>query len=241
MNPATPTAGEPGPPTPQGSPDAAPDEAAGGDPALRGDALVVTYERSPLDVLRLVLFATATIVVLLATRYVRDGVDGIEESITNLLQLEWHGFRLAVDLLLVSVVVVASLVVLVVPAVTRRWRVLGYVLAANVTTSLLAGGIDAWVGDLDTDSGADLTGEALDEAAEELAVDVSTGVSTTAQLIAAFTVLGPFVGRRWRRTGAWLIAAPRVSTIRAWVEWPGWTPGGRCRGSPPRTTAAGCS
>ena len=166
------------------------------------DSLVVSYERSPLDVLRLILFATTALFVVIVTRYLRDGVDGLEENLTSLLAFDAHGLRLALDLLLLVTVVIATLVTLLVPLVTKRWRLFGYVLAANLLTSLTMSGVNEWVGDLDPESG-----DAAGTGFEELAVDVSTGVTTTAQLVAAFIVLSPFVGRRWRRMGAALIAA----------------------------------
>jgi hypothetical protein len=50
---------------------------------------VVDYERSPLDVLRLLLFALGTLVVALLNKYLRDGWQGIEKDLTELLQVPW--------------------------------------------------------------------------------------------------------------------------------------------------------
>ena len=177
------------------SPSAGPD----GGELFDADSEVVDYERSPLDVLRLVLFALGLLVVALLNKYLRDGWQGIEENLTAVLDLPWSWAELVVDVLLVVVVVVASLAVLVVPLVTKRWRLFGYVLAANIATTVLIGALVRWI-----DVGGSVG--ASGETAQELARNASIDVVGATQLVAAFVTISPFVSRKWRRAGAWTVA-----------------------------------
>jgi hypothetical protein len=165
------------------------------------DAEVVGYERSPIDVLRLVVFVAAAAATATATKYLRDGFDGVEEELTELIDASWGWVRLSIDVLLIVTVLVATVVVLLVPLITRRLRLFGYVLAASVTTSLVMAGISAWVGGFDSPS------PTADPSTDELARSISADVVGTAQMIATFVVISPFVSRRWRRTGAWMVTA----------------------------------
>lgn len=162
-------------------------------------AEVVDYERSPLDVLRLVLFAAGTLVIVLLNRYLREGWGGIEENLTEVLQVPWSWAELVVDVLLIVVVAAATLSVLVVPLVTGRWRLLGYVVAANVSTVLLLGALARW---LDLGGSVGATGQT----AQQLARGTAADVVGAAQLVAAFVAISPFVSRKWRRAGVWTVA-----------------------------------
>ena len=118
-------------------------------------AEVVDYERSPLDVLRVLLFAVGTVAIVLATEYLPKGVDGLEENLTSLLEAPWDWARLTVD-------VRAdrnrhgggARGVLVVPLVTRRFRLFGYVVVSGVVNSVVIGAIVRWL-DLSGTSGND--------------------------------------------------------------------------------------
>jgi uncharacterized protein (TIRG00374 family) len=177
------------------APSAGPD----GGELFDADAEVIDYERSPLDVLRLVLFAVGLLVVALLNKYLRDGWRGIEENLTAVLDLPWSWAELVVDVLLVVVVIVAGLAVLVVPLVTKRWRLFGYVLAANVATTVLIGALVRWI-----DVGGSVG--ASGETAQELARNASVDVVGATQLVAAFVTISPFVSQKWRRAGAWTVA-----------------------------------
>lgn len=175
-----------------------------GEPRAEGelfdpDAEVVEYERSPLDVLRLVLFAVGLLVVALLNKYLREGWRGIEENLTAVIDLPWSWAELVVDILLVVALVVTGLAVLVLPLVTRRWRLFGYVLAANVATTVLIGVLVRWI-----EVGGSVG--ASEQTAQELARNASVDVVGGTQLVAAFVTISPFVSRKWRRTGAWTVA-----------------------------------
>lgn len=165
------------------------------------DAEIVRYERSPLDVLRVVLFAVAALVVVLLTKFLRDGFDGLEEDLTGVLDAPWSWVRLTIDVMLIVTVVVAGLVVLIVPLVTRRFRLFGYVVAANAVALAAVSGISTWVGGLGPPQ-VDVT-----ESADQVARSVSVDVVAITQIVAAFVAISPFVSRRWRRAGAWLVGA----------------------------------
>ena len=127
--------------------------------AVRPNAEVVDYERSPLDVLRVLLFAVGTLAIVLATKYLRKGVDGLEDNLTSLLEAPWSWARLAVDVALIATVAVAGLAVLIVPLFTRRFRLFGYVVVAGFVNSVLIGAIVRWLG-LSGTSGNDVSAEA---------------------------------------------------------------------------------
>jgi uncharacterized protein (TIRG00374 family) len=163
-------------------------------------AEVVDYERSPLDVLRVLGFASATVVAALLTRWLPDGMDGFEENLTSLLEVPWDWVRVVADVVLVAVVLVAGLAVLVVPLVTRRFRLFGYVVAANVVATVVGGALVGWLG-----LGGDVSSSA--SSADGLARTVSADVVGGIQLVAAFVTISPFVSRTWRRAGVWTVAA----------------------------------
>lgn len=160
---------------------------------------MVAFERSPLDVLRLLLAVLATALAVLLTVYVPDSIDGAERNLSGLLDAPAGWARTTVDLLLVATVAVASIGVLVVPLATRRFRMLGYVLAAEVLAALSVAAVDSMVGLSGGTIGDPSTGEELDR-------DVGVDVAGAAQLIAAFIAAAPFVNRRLRRGGTILVA-----------------------------------
>lgn len=173
------------------------------DANLDGDAEVVSYDRSPLDLFRLVVWAVAALAVTLATRFLRESVDGVEQSMSSLLSVDIGAVRVALDILLLATTVIATLVVLIIPLVTRRWRLFGYVLTANVLASLAISAINAWVGDLDVAG----TGAG---SAQDLGLDLSTDVAAATQMVAAFVAVAPFVSSRWRHLGMWLVGVLMV-------------------------------
>lgn len=163
-------------------------------------AEVVDYERSPLDVLRFLAFAVASVVAAVLTRWLPDGMDGFEENLTSLLEVPWSWIRVVADVVLVATVLVAGLAVLVVPLVTRRFRLFGYVLAANVASGVVVGALVGWLG-----LGGDVSSSG--SSADGLERTVSADVVGGAQLVAAFVAIAPFVSRTWRRAGMWTVAA----------------------------------
>lgn len=171
---------------------------------LDSDSEVVSYDRSPVDLFRLVVWAAAATAVAFATRYLRAGTDGIEENLSSLLTVDSANVRVALDVLLLATSVIATLVVLIIPLVTRRWRLFGYVFSANILASIAIALVNLWVGDLDT------VGVAASAAQDGLGLDMSTDVTAATQMIAAFVAVAPFVSNRWRRLGMWLVGVLMV-------------------------------
>jgi len=180
-------------------------EAEAGGPTLGGelfdaDAEVVAYRRSPRDVLWAVALAVVATGVVLGTRYARRGTDGIEADLSSVLDAPSQWLAAAIDLTLIVVVLVAGLALFLVPLLTRRFRLFGYVVTASIAGSLLVAGIDAWVG---IEPPAPLQPGAP---AAAVARSLSVDVAFSAQLLAAFVVTVPFLAGRWRRAGWWLLA-----------------------------------
>lgn len=164
---------------------------------------VTVYARSSFDLLRLLLFGTLAVLVALATRYLGDGADGFEEELSRLLDAPVDWMRAAIDVLLIVTVACSGVAVVVIPLVTRRMRLLGYVAAAMVATSLLFTVTGEWMGLRVVTVGPNASTEAI---ARTFAVNVAA----TAQLVATFVTTGPFVTLRWRRLGLGIVAVVLV-------------------------------
>jgi uncharacterized protein (TIRG00374 family) len=163
------------------------------------DDEVTSYGRSSFDLLRLAVFGAAAGLIALLTRYAGSGSESLEEELSRLLVAPVDWMRAAFDVLLIATVISANLAVLVLPVVMRRWRQLGYVLAAMVATAALFSLFGGWVGlrPVDVDTA---------ESTEAIARTFAANVAATAQLVAAFVTTGPFVGIRWRRLGFGIVA-----------------------------------
>lgn len=182
-----------------------PDTASGTAP--ESDAEIVVYDRSPLDLFRVVTWSAAAGGVALATRYLPDGMEGLEGGISSLLTIDIAAVRDALGVLLLATSVAASLVVLAIPVLIRRWRLLGYVVVADVAASVVISALNAWVGDLDPLTvGSAGSGHGL-------GIDVSTDVAAATQMVAAFVAVAPFVSTRWRHLGMWLVGVFMVLRI----------------------------
>ncbi len=155
------------------------------------------YQCSPRDLLRLVVWAAATAGLIAVVVLVQDSVLGFEldvlrafefltPSIERVLHgaLEWSGYTIALALV-------------VVPLFTRRYRLLLYLVVANLVAAAL---MWATLGLIDRDA-ADAALDAL-EAHQRLTTATSTDAIGFARITASFVVLAPFVSSRWRRAGA---------------------------------------
>lgn len=181
-------------------------DVTGGDEPIDDDGEITDYARSSFDLLRLVLFGAAAIVVALATRYLGDGADGLEEELSRLLVAPVDWMRAAIDVLLIATVLSAGLAVLVIPLFLRRLRLLGYVLASMVITGILFNLLGGWMGLRVIQVGPDPSTEAI-------ARTFAANVAATAQLVAAFVTTGPFVTIRWRRLGLGIVAGVLVMQL----------------------------
>jgi undecaprenyl-diphosphatase len=166
----------------------------------RDDDEVVGYVRSPSDVLRLVTYATATVVLLVVTRFAEDSVAGFERDVLDLVTfLPTAAERILAGVASVLVLVI-TIGVFVPPIVLKRYRLLGYEVLANAVAVALVGLAAAWL-----DRGA--APEIANRVADRAGVDVGEVLSarTMAQIVSSFVILAPFVSHRWRTTGVGLV------------------------------------
>lgn len=167
---------------------------------------LITYQRSSFDLLRVVVAGSIAAVITVLTRYLGEGAEGFEAQLSTLLDAPIGWLRATVDVLLVATVLLSVIGVLVIPLATRRLRQLGDVIAAIAVTGAVIAVLGSWIGLRVVHVGPDPTTAAL---ARTFALDVAA----TAQLVAAFVVTGPFVGRRWRRLGIGIVAAVFVMQL----------------------------
>ncbi len=166
------------------------------------------YVRSPEDLLRLVVFATITLVLLGITLWIEDSILGFEEDIVALFGFVGPTIeRILVGAQEVAIVFI-TLALLVIPLTTRRYRLFGYVFAASIVASLLMAVVDALVE-------RQVSTLLVNELAERAGIsdDVSLGPAGLAQLVAVFVAIGPFVPRRWRRAGAITVATVTLLSL----------------------------
>ncbi|MET0628715.1 MAG: lysylphosphatidylglycerol synthase transmembrane domain-containing protein [Acidimicrobiia bacterium] len=174
----------------------APDPTPVPDPQFEPD-VIVGYVRSPSDVLRLMVYGTLAVALLGITRWAHDALLGFESDVLDLFGFVGPDAERALAGITRALAVIAGFGVFVVPLVLRRLRLLGYLVIANVVSSLLVTAAVSWL-DL-----ADPTPVA-NQVAARAGVDLE-GVltpSTLATVAASFVILAPFLSHRWRRAGA---------------------------------------
>ena len=107
---------------------------------------IVGYRRSPSDVMRLILFGLATIALLALTRWAESTVLAFESDVVAL----FGGLNPSVEHALSQTLSVAAgivgLAVYVPPLLLKRYRLIGYIVVANLATALLVGVRDVVVG-----------------------------------------------------------------------------------------------
>lgn len=166
------------------------------------------YVRSPEDVLRIVVFAVATLVLMALTRWAQDSITGLEEDLIELLGFVSPTIERVIKGGLEVLVGVVAITILITPLILRRYRLFGYVFAANLLASLAMAGAQALV---DRDESERVINELAARAGIESATTSgAVGIATTS---AAFITLAPFVSQRWRRTGIVVISVVTLLTI----------------------------
>lgn len=166
------------------------------------------YTRSPEDVLRLVVFASVTLLLVGLTKWATDSIIGLERDLIELL-----GFvSPTIERVLEGVIEVVGLIVLLgllaIPLITKRYRLFGYIFGASIFASLAMTAVEEFVT-------RDAASTVVNELAARAGIEVQTvtaapGLASTA---AMFIVVAPFVTRRWRHFGAGLIALITLVTI----------------------------
>ncbi len=179
------------------------------------EEIIRRYVRSPQDVLRLVVFAAITLILLALAIWVEDSITGFEQDVIELFGFVTPAIERILHGSIEMIIGLTALTVFVVPLVTKRYRLFGYILAASVLSSVLMSAAH-WLVDRNVST----------IAANELAAragittDVSSGVVGLAQLSAMFIAVGPFVTRRWRRAGAFTMAAVVLLRLLVSAELP---------------------
>ena len=166
------------------------------------------YTRSPEDVLHLLTFLVAALVLIALTRWAQDSVVGFEEDLIGLL-----GFLSpTVERVLKGTVeIVAVLVVLglyLIPLITRRYRLFGYIFLSSLIATILMALAKMFVD-------RDASEMVVNEIAARAGLDAATTIDASfiASMSAAFVAVAPFVSRRWRRFGVALITVMTFVTV----------------------------
>lgn len=156
------------------------------------------YVRSPQDVLRLAVFGMISLSLTAFTIWLEDSVTGLEEDIVNLFGFLSPAIERVLNGSVEIVAAMVGIAVFLVPLITRRYRLFGYIIASNMLAFSLMSGV-RWLVDRETSSGV------INELAERAGITAdgtTSGSVGVAQLAATFIVLAPFVTRSWRRAGA---------------------------------------
>ncbi len=176
---------------------------------------IVGYVRSPSDVLRLLLYGSIAALLLLVTRYAQDTVLGFEQDLVDALSFLEPPAARVLDGMAQLLWVVASLAVLVFPFALRRYRLLGYLIVANLAASALT---NAAIEFVDQEQPKRIANDLAARAGVHLGSSITaTGIAI---LAASFVLLGPFLGSRWRQAGALLLAAFVAMRVVLSVELP---------------------
>lgn len=157
---------------------------------------ITGYVRSPSDVLRVVVFAVSTLVLVLLARYARDAVLGLESDVIQLFRFVGPTVERIVLGVAILLTLAALAFVWITPLVTRRYRLFGYVVVANLTVSLLMWGVEWFVNQGDPNEPLNLVAQRAGLTGQGRLDVASIGTMT-----ASFVLLAPFVSRRWRRAG----------------------------------------
>ena len=151
--------------------------------------------------LRLILFGLATVGLLALTRWAEGTVLAFESDVVAL----FGGLNPSVERALNQTLSVAAgimgVAVYVPPLLLKRYRLIGYIVVANLATALLVGVATWW---LDQAASRSLLSSVVDRFGATS--NGSLNLWTLAQLTSSFVILAPFVGRRWRQAGMVILA-----------------------------------
>jgi uncharacterized protein (TIRG00374 family) len=169
---------------------------------------IVGYRRSPGDAVRLIAFSLATITLLALTRWAEGTVLALQSDVVALFGRLDSSVEHALNQTLSIAAGIMSVAVYVPPLILKRYRLIGYIVVANVATVLLVGIATWWL-----DQSA--TRSLLDTVVDRLGATSSGSLNlwTLAELTSSFVILAPFVGRRWRQAGMVILATFVVGRI----------------------------
>ena len=169
---------------------------------------IVDYRRSPSDVLRLILFSLATVGLLGLTRWAESTVLAFESDVVAVFRGLNPSVERALNQTLSVAAGIVGAAVYVPPILLKRYRLIGYIVVANVATVLLVGLATWW---LDQAASTSLVATVVDRFGATS--KGSLNLWTLAELASSFVILAPFVGRRWRQAGMVILATFVVGRI----------------------------
>jgi undecaprenyl-diphosphatase len=164
-------------------------------------------ERSPADVLRLVVAGIALLLLAIVRWLFGDDLVAFGSDLLRGLAAVPHWI---VDVVVLGTRVLAIVVVgggLVWSLYHRRWRMLATVAVAAVAAAVLVAVLDAVVGETDTPATVDVGLDLGPPSADGFPTAAGIGVVT-----AALTAAAPWLSRRWRRAG-WALVIGLVATL----------------------------
>ena len=173
------------------------------------------YVRSPEDVLRLVVFGAISVVVTALTIGVEDSVLGFEEDVLELFDFLTPSSVRVIQGSLEIAVALIGVTLYAIPIVTRRFRVLGYLVVASLTTLALMSLLDAFI---DRQTSEVLVNRLSLRAGID--DNAGAGVVGIAQMAALFIVTRPFVSTRWRRAGLVVVAVVVLGSLLVTTHLP---------------------
>jgi undecaprenyl-diphosphatase len=100
---------------------------------------IVGYSRSPSDAVRLIVFGLATIALLVLTRWAESTVLAFENDVVALFGRLNSSVEHALNQTLSIAAGLMSVAVFVPPLLLKRYRIIGYIVVANLATVLLVG------------------------------------------------------------------------------------------------------
>jgi undecaprenyl-diphosphatase len=173
------------------------------------------YERSASDVLRLLVFAVLTGAAFVLAWWGRNGVNAFRDDLSRLwsfLSQDWE--RLLAGVLQITVVLALALALLL-PLVTRRFRMFGYVILGEIVAGLVM------VGLLSATGNGDQAVILKEIAGQGHALRSLPNPGTIAALTAAYVVSAPFVSGTWRRASGWTLGVIVVLRLVVTASLPG--------------------
>jgi glycosyltransferase 2 family protein len=153
-------------------------------------------------VVRLIFFGLATVVLLALTRWAEGTVRAFESDVVALFGSLNPSVERALSQMLSVTAGIVALAVYIPPIVLRRFRLIGYIVVANLATVLLVALATWWLNQAASQS---LLATVVDRFGAT--ANGSLNLWTLAQLTSSFVILAPFVGRRWRQAGIVILAA----------------------------------
>ncbi len=154
------------------------------------------YTRSPEDVLRLIVFVVTMLVFVAITRWAQDSIVGFEQDLIELLGFVSPTMERVIKGAAEIAGVVVVLGVYLIPLITKRYRLFGYIAMASILASILMGLTQRFI---DRDASEMVMNQLADRAG--IGRETTSSSIGLASTTAIFISVAPFVSRRWRRFG----------------------------------------